>query len=92
MVQTQPPEKLDAQTVDNQHRMPFQFLRSLHPFGRGWGANNSPEPPPIADSVPHSRLTDRAARLSFCRYVCKNILQSTRHGGRWDNADRCRRD
>ena len=26
-----------------------------------------PEPPPIVDSVPHSRLTDMAARLSFCR-------------------------
>jgi hypothetical protein len=25
------------------------------------------EPPPIMDSVPHSRLTDMAARLSFCR-------------------------
>jgi hypothetical protein len=30
-------------------------------------SNNSPEPPPIALSVPHSRLTDMAARLSFCR-------------------------
>jgi hypothetical protein len=29
--------------------------------------NNSPEPTPIALSVPHSRLTDWAARLSFCR-------------------------
>jgi hypothetical protein len=29
--------------------------------------NNSPEPPPITFSVPHSRLTDVAARLSFCR-------------------------
>jgi hypothetical protein len=29
--------------------------------------NNSPEPPPIAVSVPHSRLTRLAARLSFCR-------------------------
>jgi hypothetical protein len=29
--------------------------------------NNSPEPPPIAFSVPHSRLTVLAARLSFCR-------------------------
>jgi hypothetical protein len=29
--------------------------------------NNSPEPPPIAISVPHSRLTDMAAGLSFCR-------------------------
>jgi hypothetical protein len=27
--------------------------------------NNLPEPPPIMDSVPHSRLTDWAARLSF---------------------------
>jgi hypothetical protein len=29
--------------------------------------NNSPEPPLIAVSVPHSWLTDLAARLSFCR-------------------------
>jgi hypothetical protein len=29
--------------------------------------NNSPEPPPIVLSVPHSRLTGWAARLSFCR-------------------------
>jgi hypothetical protein len=29
--------------------------------------NNSPEPPPIMNSVPPSRLTDVAARLSFCR-------------------------
>jgi hypothetical protein len=29
--------------------------------------NNSPEPPPIALFVPLSRLTDWAARLSFCR-------------------------
>jgi len=38
-----PPDKLDAQTVDNQYWMPFQFLGSLHPVGRGWGANQSPE-------------------------------------------------
>jgi hypothetical protein len=64
-----PPEKLDAQTVDNQHWMPFQFLGSLHPVGRGWSANNSPEPALIALLVPHSRLTDSAARLSFCRWL-----------------------
>src|SRR5271154_5502046 len=29
--------------------------------------NNSPEPTPIDAASPHSRLTDRAARLSFCR-------------------------
>ena len=29
--------------------------------------NNSPEPPPIGAVSPHSRLTDWAARLSFCR-------------------------
>jgi hypothetical protein len=29
--------------------------------------NNSPEPTPITRSVPHSRLTVTAARLSFCR-------------------------
>ena len=34
----------------------FEFSHSL-----------SPEPPPIIVSVPHSRLTDMAARLSFCR-------------------------
>jgi hypothetical protein len=45
---TAPLEKLDAQTVDNQHRMPFQFLRSLHPFGRGWEANQSPANGPDA--------------------------------------------
>jgi hypothetical protein len=31
--------------------------------------NNSPEPPPIAVSVPPSRLTDWAARLGFCRWA-----------------------
>ena len=29
--------------------------------------NNSPEPPPMMYSVPPSRLTRLAARLSFCR-------------------------
>jgi uncharacterized RDD family membrane protein YckC len=29
--------------------------------------NNSPEPPPIDAVSPHSRLTDWATRLSFCR-------------------------
>jgi hypothetical protein len=29
--------------------------------------NNSPEPPPIGGASPHSRLTELAARLSFCR-------------------------
>jgi hypothetical protein len=29
--------------------------------------NNSPEPPPINTTSPLSRLTDWAARLSFCR-------------------------
>jgi hypothetical protein len=29
--------------------------------------NNSPEPTPMMLLVPHSRLTDWAARLSFCR-------------------------
>ena len=33
--------------------------------------NNLPEPPPIARSVPHSRLTGVAARLSFCREAAK---------------------
>jgi hypothetical protein len=30
-------------------------------------SNNSPEPTPFTVSVPHSRLTDWAARLSFFR-------------------------
>jgi hypothetical protein len=33
----------------------------------GLWPNNSPEPPPITLSVPHSRLTDVAARLSCFR-------------------------
>src|SRR5208337_3632316 len=33
------------------------------------GSINSPEPTPITLSVPHSRLTVWAARLSFCRYM-----------------------
>jgi hypothetical protein len=66
-----PPEKLDAQTVDNQHWKPFQFLGSLHPVGRGWGANNSPEP--TADAALGLRLSGLARhvssrlRLSFFR-------------------------
>jgi hypothetical protein len=48
---TWPPEKLDAQTIDNQHWMPFQFLGSLHPVGRGWRANQSPEPTWLGASV-----------------------------------------
>jgi len=36
-----PPEKQDAQTVDNQRNHPVLFLGSLLPVGRGWSANNS---------------------------------------------------
>jgi hypothetical protein len=36
-----PPEKQDAQTVDNQRNHPVLFLGSLLPVGRGWSANKS---------------------------------------------------
>jgi hypothetical protein len=39
----------------------------LESFRHRW-PNNSPEPPPITVSVPPSRLTRLAARLSFCRW------------------------
>jgi hypothetical protein len=59
------PEKLDAQTVDNQHWMPFQFLGSLHPVGRGWGANQSPEPTAVTAAVAIHTASRRW--LSFLR-------------------------
>jgi hypothetical protein len=71
LINMTPPEKLDAQTVDNQHWMPFQFLGSLHPVGRGWGANQSPEPTwmgaavlPKAVGIYHAVVP---TRLSFGR-------------------------
>jgi hypothetical protein len=34
-----PPEKQDAQVVDNQRNIPILVLGSLPPAGRGWSAN-----------------------------------------------------
>ena len=42
-----PPEKLDMQTVGNQHWLPFQFLTSLLPVRRGWFANHALQPTPV---------------------------------------------
>jgi len=42
-----PPEKLDAQAVDRQRGLPFQFLTSLLRFGSGWFANHSLQPTPV---------------------------------------------
>jgi hypothetical protein len=51
-----------ARTFDIQH------FEKMIMDGLGFeSSNNSPEPPPNAHLVPHSRLTDLAARLSFCR-------------------------
>jgi hypothetical protein len=36
-----PPEKQDAQVVDNQINVAVLFLESLPPAGRGWSANKS---------------------------------------------------
>ena len=44
MLHEWPPEKQHTQVVDNQQNGSSLFLRSLHPVGRGWGANQSPEP------------------------------------------------
>jgi hypothetical protein len=44
---TPPPEKQDAQTVDNQRNVRVLFLGSLPPAGRGWSANNSLQPTPV---------------------------------------------
>jgi hypothetical protein len=41
-----PPEKQDAQVVDNQRNIPVLFLESLPPAGRGWSANKS-QPTPV---------------------------------------------
>jgi hypothetical protein len=41
---------------------------------------NSPEPTPIALSVPHSRLTDLAARLSFCREADYKFISHRLYG------------
>jgi hypothetical protein len=43
------------------------YISLKHKFERRDQPNNSPEPPPITLSVPHSRLTVSSARLSFCR-------------------------
>src|ERR1700752_4914321 len=36
-----PPEKLEAQVIDLQHSVHFQFLTSLLRFGSGWFANQA---------------------------------------------------
>jgi hypothetical protein len=36
-----PPEKLEAQVIDLQHSVHFQFLTSLLRFGSGWFANHT---------------------------------------------------
>jgi hypothetical protein len=36
-----PPEKLEAQVIDLQHSVHFQFLRSLLRFVSGWFANHA---------------------------------------------------
>ena len=36
--------------------------------------NNSPEPPPIGAMSPHSRLTNMAARLSFCLRAALSVM------------------
>jgi hypothetical protein len=56
-------------------------------------SNNSPEPPPNVAVSPPSRLTDWAARLSFCRYASFTHRMDTwslqnkkfhdKKGGRW---------
>jgi hypothetical protein len=43
--------------------------------------NNSPEPPPITFSIPHSRLTVSTARLSFCRWRLKFMQKPRRFCG-----------
>jgi hypothetical protein len=39
-----PPEKQDAQVVDNQRSVPVLFLGSLPSAGRGWSANKTLQP------------------------------------------------
>jgi hypothetical protein len=53
---------------------PFCDMKNFDEMSRRirWSKNEfshslSPEPTPIMSSVPHSRLTNWAARLSFCR-------------------------
>ncbi len=58
-----PPEKLEVQIVDMQHRTPFQFLTSLLRRRGGWFANHLLLPPRPAPSgfIPGLRRLDRSA-------------------------------
>jgi hypothetical protein len=47
----------------------YDYTRDEETIMQSLTPNNSPEPPPIALSVPPSRLTVWAARLCFCRYA-----------------------
>ena len=76
---TPPPEKLDAQTVDSQHSMPFQFLTSLPRFRSGWFANKGAAANPAgASRLQSSRPARRVAELlSFAVTTKVPVLPST---------------
>jgi hypothetical protein len=51
MTFSQPPEKQDAQVMDNQCNGRVLFLESLLPVGRGWRANKSLQPTAVGRFV-----------------------------------------
>ena len=61
-----PPEKLDAQVVDMQRCLAFQFLTSLLRFGSGWFANHALQRTAGAASV-RCWTVYGPPSLSFCR-------------------------